>query len=144
MIILIIKLQAVLTFWMTITMSSWDMVDQVKDYDEHYKDEDNAPRSSCRRSWPWSRRPPALRTAALPMCAHGCWDEDLDHNDEDGAGRFKIIMITMKRMTIMVSLMVTKKWFWYLQLNPSQTHLCVIPEITITVGSVKFQYGNEI
>ena len=22
----------------------------------------------------------------LSLCAHGCWDEDLDHNDEDGGG----------------------------------------------------------
>ena len=50
MIYKIIKLQAVLTFSMIITIRSRDMVDQVKDYDEHYKDEDNAPRSSCRRS----------------------------------------------------------------------------------------------
>ena len=36
MIYKIIKLQAVLTFSMIIAIRSGDMVDQVKDYDEHY------------------------------------------------------------------------------------------------------------
>ena len=112
MIYKIIKLQAVLTFSMIITIRSGDMVDQVKDYDEHY---------SIR-----------MRTMLQDQVADGV---DLGLEDHLPSVQLlslcvlmvaemkiltimmtmgveviiKIIMITMKMMTIIVSLMVSKK-----------------------------------
>ena len=138
MIYKIIKLQAVLTFSMIITIRSRDMVDQVKDYDEHYKDEDNAEKIKLQTELTLVSKTTCPPHSCSPYV---CWDEDLDHNDDDG-GRSNYkdyndyhedddnnrITNGNKKVTLISS---TKP-------IPNS------PEITITVGSVKFQYGNQI